>query len=196
MPMRSEDEEPGDGDDDEPINPLVDALFDEIEALRTQVCPGRAILCRFLTPRYLRQLFESEMRCAIVEAETREEVMQEMEERMRNMEKIYTRRLAREVSALEVPVVSLILTDMAAQIEENEKKTDAKIGLIQRAHRDSMHRGSDPVAISDDEDDLEDIAEENEIESGLEDDYRPHIGDATSDFAPSSPKSPLTTRNS
>ena len=33
----TEDEEPGDGDDDEPINPLVNALFDEIEALRMQV---------------------------------------------------------------------------------------------------------------------------------------------------------------
>ena len=33
----TEDEEPGDEDDDEPINPLVNALFDEIEALRIQV---------------------------------------------------------------------------------------------------------------------------------------------------------------
>ena len=37
----AEDEEPGEGgddeDDDEPINPLVNALFDEIEMLRMQV---------------------------------------------------------------------------------------------------------------------------------------------------------------
>jgi hypothetical protein len=26
-------------DDDEPINPLVDALFDEVEELRMRVCP-------------------------------------------------------------------------------------------------------------------------------------------------------------
>ena len=52
----------------------------------------------------LRQLFESEMRNAIVEAETREEVMQEMEERMRSMEKMYTRRLAQEVS----PFIALV----------------------------------------------------------------------------------------
>lgn len=33
-----EDEEPGmEDEDDEPINPLVDALFDEIETLRMQV---------------------------------------------------------------------------------------------------------------------------------------------------------------
>lgn len=38
------------------------------------------------------------MRCAIIEADTREEVMQEMEERMQNMEKMYTRRLMKEVS--------------------------------------------------------------------------------------------------
>lgn len=37
------------------------------------------------------------MRCAIVEAETREEVMQEMEQRMRDMEEMYTRRLMKEV---------------------------------------------------------------------------------------------------
>lgn len=40
LTLATEDEEPdADGDDnDEPINPLVDALFDEIEALRMQVC--------------------------------------------------------------------------------------------------------------------------------------------------------------
>jgi hypothetical protein len=46
----------------------------------------------------MQQLFESEMRCAIIEAETREEVMREMEERMRNMEGMYSRRLMTEVS--------------------------------------------------------------------------------------------------
>ena len=56
----------------------MDALFDEIEHLRMQ-------------------LFESEMRCAIIEAETREEVIQEMEERMQQMEKMYTRRLMKQV---------------------------------------------------------------------------------------------------
>jgi hypothetical protein len=37
------------------------------------------------------------MRCAVIEAETREEVMREMEERMRKMEQMYTRRLRNEV---------------------------------------------------------------------------------------------------
>lgn len=37
------------------------------------------------------------MRCALVEAETREEVMEEMEERMRAMEKMFKRRLMKEV---------------------------------------------------------------------------------------------------
>ena len=36
--LRAEDEEPDYvDDDDEPINPLVDALFDEIETLRVRV---------------------------------------------------------------------------------------------------------------------------------------------------------------
>jgi len=38
------------------------------------------------------------MRCALIEAETREEVMREMEDRMRTMEAMYSRRLMREVS--------------------------------------------------------------------------------------------------
>jgi len=37
------------------------------------------------------------MRCAIIEAETREEVMREMETRMKKMEEIYTRRSMKEV---------------------------------------------------------------------------------------------------
>jgi len=53
-------------------------LFDEIERLRAE-------------------LYEAEMRCAVVEADTREEVMEEMEERMRSMEKMFKRRLIREV---------------------------------------------------------------------------------------------------
>jgi kinesin family protein 20 len=51
------------------------------------------------------------MRCAIIEAETREEVMQEMEERMRNMERMYMKRIMDE-------------------IEQNEKKMDAKIDML------------------------------------------------------------------
>lgn len=43
------------------------------------------------------------MRCAIIEAETREEVMQEMEERIRNMEKMFARRLMNEVSTSLAP---------------------------------------------------------------------------------------------
>lgn len=43
------------------------------------------------------QLYEVEMRCALVEAETREEVMEEMEERMHDMEKMFKRRLMKEV---------------------------------------------------------------------------------------------------
>ncbi|KAJ7169442.1 kinesin-like protein [Mycena filopes] len=81
--------------DDEPINPLVDALFDEVEELRMQ-------------------LFESEMRCAIIEADVREEVMREMEQRMASMERMYARRLMNEV-------------------QQNEMKTDAKIDMLHQS---------------------------------------------------------------
>lgn len=53
------------------------------------------------------------MRGAITEAETREEVMEEMEGRMRNMEKMYLKRIADEV-------------------EMNERKMDAKIDMLHR----------------------------------------------------------------
>ena len=45
------------------------------------------------------------------EAETREEVMEEMEERMRNMERMYLKRITDEV-------------------EMNERKMDAKIDML------------------------------------------------------------------
>lgn len=43
------------------------------------------------------QLFDSEMRSAVIEAETREEVMREMEERISEIEKRFARRLMNEV---------------------------------------------------------------------------------------------------
>jgi len=85
-----------DEDDDYPINPLVDALFDEVENLRLQV---RSMSEREEARSWLSfQLFDAEMRGALIEAETREEVMREMEDRMRTMEAMYSRRLMREVS--------------------------------------------------------------------------------------------------
>ncbi|KAK7468596.1 hypothetical protein VKT23_003100 [Stygiomarasmius scandens] len=84
-----------DEDDDLTINPFVDELFDEIEYLRLQ-------------------LFEAEMRCAIVEADTREEVMREMEDRMSDMEEMYRKRLMKS-------------------IEQNEMKTDAKIDMLHQS---------------------------------------------------------------
>ena len=60
------------------------------------------VLCASITSRsvdkiHTDQLFESETRCAIIEAETREEVIREMEERMRSMERMYAKRLMDEV---------------------------------------------------------------------------------------------------
>ncbi|KAJ6501609.1 kinesin-like protein [Mycena vitilis] len=111
-------------DDDEPINPLVDALFDEVEELRMQ-------------------LFESEMRCAIVEADVREEVMREMELRMASMEKMYARRLMNEV-------------------QQNEMKTDAKIDML---HQSGLF-GS-PVKRSQAPSTAGDLSEEEDVEMSL-----------------------------
>lgn len=62
------------------------------------------------------------MRCAIVEADTRDEVMRECEERMRSIEVMYTRRIMSEV-------------------ERNEMKTDAKIDML---HRSGMFGARQP----------------------------------------------------
>ncbi|KAI0757337.1 P-loop containing nucleoside triphosphate hydrolase protein [Daedaleopsis nitida] len=122
LEVLEEDEELDDGEetsveDDEPINPLVNALFDEVEELRMQ-------------------LFDAHLRCALIEADTREEVMVEMEERMRSMEDMFTRRLMRVM-------------------EHNEEKMDAKLDMIQRTRvlaRGASHRSegsySDSVADS------------------------------------------------
>ncbi|KAJ3841324.1 kinesin-like protein [Lentinula raphanica] len=115
--------------DDAPINPLVDALFDEIEYLRLQ-------------------LYESEMRCALVEAEVRDEVMREMETRMADMEDMYTRRLAKE-------------------IEQHEAKTDAKLDMLQRTGFGSPMKRAQPqrsnIDWSEDEE-LSFVQEDDDIE--------------------------------
>jgi len=51
------------------------------------------------------------MRCAIVEADTREEVMREMEDRMSDMEEMYRKRLMKSVSlvCMHDRVIGLIL---------------------------------------------------------------------------------------
>lgn len=43
------------------------------------------------------------MRCALIEAETRDEVLREMEARMRKMEEMYSRRLMNEVKIISGP---------------------------------------------------------------------------------------------
>ncbi|KAF8807283.1 kinesin-domain-containing protein [Phlegmacium glaucopus] len=129
LEVREEDEQPDerDQDDGEPINPLVDALFDEVENLRLQ-------------------LFESEMRCAIIEADTREEVMREMEDRMRAMEQMYSRRLMSE-------------------LEQNESKTDAKIDML---HQSGLFGSPSkkPARYSLD-DEISEEGEEEDVEASL-----------------------------
>ncbi|KAF4572601.1 hypothetical protein EYR36_007109 [Pleurotus pulmonarius] len=129
-----EEEEPDEGpsnDSAEFTNPLVDALFDEIETLHVQ-------------------LFECELKCAVIEAETREEVMKEMEERMRTMEKMYARRIMNEV-------------------ERNETKTDAKIEFLHQSGLFSPVKRTFPTVDEDSGEDeqLSNIIEEVDVEIDL-----------------------------
>jgi len=88
------------------------------------------------------------MRCAVLEAETREEVMREMEERMQEMQRMYTRRLMKEV-------------------EQNESKTDAKIDMLHQSGLFASpvkRRQPQPQLDSDEEQDSE---EEEDVEMSL-----------------------------
>ncbi|CAK5280060.1 unnamed protein product [Mycena citricolor] len=91
-------------------------------------------------------LFESEMRCAIIEAEVREEVMAEMEERMEKMEKIYAKRLMKEVT-------------------QNEIKTDAKIDMLHQSglFASPVKRAAPPLPVPR----TDDMAEEEDVEMSL-----------------------------
>ncbi|CAE6457406.1 unnamed protein product [Rhizoctonia solani] len=123
-----EDETHDDDDDDVPRDTLVDELFEEVEYLRER-------------------LFETEMRASTIEAEIREEVMKEMEERMQAMEKMFMRRLASEVEA-------------------GESKTDRKIDMLQRAGLLQPKQDSD----SEDEENIEkSLMVEDETETEEED---------------------------
>lgn len=64
---------------------------------------------------YPSQLYESEMRCAVIEAETREEVMREMEERMLNMERVFAKRLKSEVSKYDCLAVRVFMYNALGQ---------------------------------------------------------------------------------
>ncbi|CAE7113021.1 unnamed protein product [Rhizoctonia solani] len=129
-----EEDETGDEDDDDvPRDTLVDELFEEVDYLRER-------------------LYEAEMRASTIEAEIREEVMKEMEERMQAMEKMFMRRLASEVEAGEI-------------------KTDRKIDMLQRAGRFQSRQDSD----SEDEENIEkslmvdDVTESEEEDEDEED---------------------------
>jgi kinesin family member 20 len=65
-------------EEDTPINPLVDSLFDEVERLR-------------------KRLHDSEERASRIEMEVREEVTKDMAAQMQAMEQSYARRLRSEV---------------------------------------------------------------------------------------------------
>ncbi|KAL5640684.1 hypothetical protein ACGC1H_001237 [Rhizoctonia solani] len=126
-----EDETYDDDEDDVPRDTLVDELFEEVDYLRER-------------------LYEAEMRASTIEAEIREEVMKEMEERMQAMEKMFMRRLASEVEA-------------------GETKTDRKIDMLQRAGLLQSKQDSD----SEDEENIEKslmVEDETETEEDEEED--------------------------
>ncbi|EJT97944.1 hypothetical protein DACRYDRAFT_119130, partial [Dacryopinax primogenitus] len=116
----SEDE----SDEAEPEDPLVTHLFEQLEDMR-------------------QKLYQAEMRCAVIESETREEVTREMEGRMRAMERMFSERVIFDA-------------------EQNEAKIDSKIDLVNRAMMISTKR------MSQDQDDSVGEVEDQLISFGQE----------------------------
>ncbi len=73
------------------------------------------------------------MRSAVIEAETREEVMHEMEERILEIEKRFTRRLMNEVRLGDMMRLRTHTTSPHLQVESNEMRMDAKIDMLHRS---------------------------------------------------------------
>lgn len=117
-----EEEDQDDEADWEPNNPLIEALFERVEELRIR-------------------LFEAEMRCVLTESAIREEVIQEMEGRMSQMERMYANRMRNE-------------------LEENQLKIDRKIDMLRQAQFVTQ----EGHAV---EESLSDIEEEMDIERSL-----------------------------
>ncbi|KAF9511662.1 hypothetical protein BS47DRAFT_1394912 [Hydnum rufescens UP504] len=109
--------EDADPSDDEEEDTLVARLFEELETMRAR-------------------WYDAEIRCALIEAETRESVMQEMEERMRLMERMHTQRLRREV-------------------EENELKMDRKIEMLSRTG--AFDRDDDQEETDEEQSEMDDV---------------------------------------
>jgi hypothetical protein len=99
LSLEEDEDDVGDDYEEEPLNPLVEALFDEIDNLRSRVRSFSFFLVSGCTLKII-QLFHAEERSVLMEADIREEVMREMEERMQAMEKLYARRLINEVNNL------------------------------------------------------------------------------------------------
>jgi len=95
------------------------------------------------------------MRCIIVEAETREDVMKEMEERMREIEKTYNQRLMSEVRLQHSKNESS--TYSAFQVERSDRRLDAKIDMLHQAGLfSSPQKHQDIAEESEESDEIED----------------------------------------
>ncbi len=90
------------------------------------------------------QLYDARLRCALIEAETREEVMVEMEERMRSMEDMFTRRLMRVVGLsthADEGCVQILSLDGAQRGEDGrEARHDPTVALAQQSRCPPLRR--------------------------------------------------------
>lgn len=139
------------------------------------------------------------MRCATIEAETREEVIKEMEERMRSIEKMYARRLMNEVFIRFRTAPVVVSHIFLAKMERNEMKTDAKIDMLHQSglfgkHSGAKSKGRESEMTDDIEEELFDEGEEDSRDtSGGE--YI-SLGEDTSETGTNGSLSPLASKTS
>ncbi|EJD55631.1 kinesin-domain-containing protein [Auricularia subglabra TFB-10046 SS5] len=81
--LGAEDEEATAVEEDEPLDGLVEVLFEQLQEMRVK-------------------LYEAELRAATIESDVREEIIAEMEERMNTMSRMHTQRLMTEMEENEL----------------------------------------------------------------------------------------------
>ncbi len=100
---------------------------------------------------------QAEMLNALIEADIREEVVQEMHERLAESDERWRKRLQEEVIPKQFIPSLHRLTTVIIQVQAHEEKTDRKIDIMQRrlttrqGHQISAHEASEDEVEDDDE---------------------------------------------
>lgn len=111
-----------DEEEDEERDAMVEYLFEQVKELRVA-------------------LLESEMRNATLEADVREEVVQEMQEQLKEMNEAFRRRLQDEVRNRSVSISSIYLTSLSISVCCSRREDGSKARYATKPNRCQSRRG-------------------------------------------------------